>query len=103
VESLKPFHDPQRGTRFTHVQRAFAKSRMMPFTDKAKEGRVNPKGVPCLYCATDPDTAMAEMRAWNDSYLSVARLRVKDDLRCIDCSKEMDKPEWDWLSPPKER
>jgi len=34
---------------------------MKPLRDRAYEGRVNPKGVPCLYLATDPETAMMRL------------------------------------------
>ena len=36
--------------------------RMSPRTGIAVEGRVNPKGIPCLYLATTKETAMAETR-----------------------------------------
>jgi hypothetical protein len=38
--------------------------RMFPVRDRATEGRVNPKGIPCLYMASDKHTAMAEVRPW---------------------------------------
>lgn len=36
----------------------FGKVRMKPLPDHAHEGRVNPKGVPCLYVATTRQTAI---------------------------------------------
>src|ERR1700722_2775910 len=33
----------------------FSPERMMPRPDRANEGRVNPKGIPCLYLSTDRD------------------------------------------------
>ena len=33
--------------------------RMIPRKTQAKEGRVNPKGIPCLYFATDRETSIA--------------------------------------------
>src|SRR6185295_7487847 len=38
--------------------------RMVPMTDRAFEGRVNAKGIPCLYCSTEKETAMKEVRPW---------------------------------------
>ena len=38
--------------------------RMRPLSDRAKEGRANAKGIPCLYLATHRDTALAEVRPW---------------------------------------
>jgi hypothetical protein len=60
--------------------------RMMPWRDRAVEGRINPKGIPCLYCSTDRETAMGEMRPWIGSYLSVAEFVVLKDLTVVDCS-----------------
>lgn len=60
--------------------------RMIPQPDRANEGRVNPKGIPCLYLSTDRDTAMAETRPWIGSYVTVARFSVIRDLTVVDCS-----------------
>lgn len=65
--------------------------RMIPLADRAKEGRVNPKGIPCLYLCTDKETAMSEVRPWIGSYVSVAQLTILKDLLLIDCSNE-DRP-----------
>ena len=40
------------------------KDRMCPLERIAAEGRVNPKGIPCLYLATTKETAMSECRPW---------------------------------------
>jgi len=56
--------------------------RMLPPADRAFEGRVNPKGIPCLYFATDMNTAMAEVRPWIGSYVSVASFRDAQKLGC---------------------
>lgn len=42
-------------------------TRMKPLRDSAIEGRVSPKGIPCLYLADDKETAMAETRPWTKS------------------------------------
>lgn len=60
--------------------------RMKPLPYKAKEGRANPKGIPCLYAATDAYTALAEMRGWQSAYLSLATLSTTRDLTLVDCS-----------------
>ena len=44
--------------------RPFPPKRMMPLKDRASEGRVNPRGIPCLYTATHAETAAAEVRPW---------------------------------------
>ena len=51
----------------------FPPERMKPRQEVAQEGRVNVKGIPCLYAADDPDTAMAEMRPSKDQTLTEVR------------------------------
>jgi hypothetical protein len=72
--------------------------RMLPFPDRATEGRVNPKGIPCLYLSTDRDTAMAEVRPWPDSYVSAAQFMVCRDLTVVDCSAKS--PNWVCFGEP---
>jgi len=62
--------------------------RMKPLAHSAREGRVNPKGIACLYLATDKDTAMAEVRPWIGSYISIGQFKTLKDLVLIDCSVE---------------
>jgi RES domain. len=64
----------------------FGKSRMLPLPDRAREGRANPKGIPYLYCATHKETAMAEVRPWKDSFISLAQFETLRDLRIVDCA-----------------
>lgn len=66
----------------------FPKERMKPLIDSAAEGRANSKGIPCLYVATDKETAMSEVRPWLGAILSVGQLRVTRDLRVLDFSVE---------------
>ena len=61
--------------------------RMTPFADRATEGRVNGKGIPCLYTATDAETAIYEVRPWTGSWVSVAAFVTHRDLKLVDCSK----------------
>jgi hypothetical protein len=61
--------------------------RMFPLRDRATEGRVNPKGIPCLYIAADKHTALAEARPWIGSLVSLALLRTRKQLRVVDCTK----------------
>ncbi|MFN3628035.1 MAG: RES family NAD+ phosphorylase [Parvibaculum sp.] len=71
----------KRRTRGPHPE-----TRMRPLQDRAYEGRVNPKGIPCLYLATTRDVAMSEVRPWLGSVVSVARFRVERELTVVDCS-----------------
>ena len=61
--------------------------RMKPLADKACEGRINPKGIPCLYLATDEKTAVSEVRPGVGSYVTVAEFETLKDLKVIDCSR----------------
>jgi hypothetical protein len=63
-------------------------ARMKPLPHSAREGRVNPKGIPCLYLASDKDTAMAEVRPWIGSYISVGQFKTLRDLVLVNCSVE---------------
>ncbi|MBL8209677.1 MAG: RES family NAD+ phosphorylase [Bryobacterales bacterium] len=63
-----------------------AAERMKPLRDKAYEGRVNPKGVPCLYMATSAETAMMETRPWAGSVLTVSQLVLLKQVTVVDCT-----------------
>jgi RES domain-containing protein len=60
--------------------------RMRPLSDQAIEGRVNPKGIPCLYFATSPEIAMTEVRPWLGSTISLAAFETTRQLKLVDCS-----------------
>jgi len=62
--------------------------RMSPLTDRAREGRANPKGIPYLYLATNRDTALAEVRPWIGSHVSVAQFRILRPLRLVNCTTD---------------
>ena len=50
------------------------------------EGRVNPKGIPCLYLAEDHTTAINEVRPWGESFVTVAESVTRRELRLVDCT-----------------
>lgn len=62
--------------------------RMTPYSDKAREGRINPKGIPCLYTATHPRVALAEMKPVIDSYLTLAEFVTVRELRIVDFASQ---------------
>jgi RES domain-containing protein len=83
--------------------RPFSVERMKPEPEKAKEGRVNPKGIPCLYLATHEDTAMSEVRPWHEARISLARFELTQAVVLVDCSQECpndltNKEAWNWYS-----
>jgi hypothetical protein len=69
-------------------QQPLPPERMKPLPYSAREGRVNPKGIPCLYLADDKDTAMAEIRPWIGSHISVGQFKTLKELNLVDCSVE---------------
>ncbi|PPC89014.1 MAG: hypothetical protein CTY34_12810 [Methylobacter sp.] len=64
----------------------FGSDRMKPLRHSAHEGRANPKGIPCLYVASNKETAMAEVRPWIGLNLSVAALKIQRDINLVDFS-----------------
>jgi hypothetical protein len=64
----------------------FTPERMKPLP-KCREGRVNPKGIPCLYLAADPDTAMSEVRPWIGAIGTLAKFLPVKDLSLVDCTQ----------------
>ena len=63
-------------------------ARMKPLAHSPHEGRVNPKGIPCLYLTTEKETAMAEVRPWIGSYISVGQFETVKDLTLINCFRQ---------------
>jgi len=61
-----------------------------PLRDKAREGRVNPKGIPCLYISDDMTTAILEVRPWIGSFVTVAKLATKHALTLVDLSVDVE-------------
>ncbi|MBN1547911.1 MAG: RES family NAD+ phosphorylase [Syntrophaceae bacterium] len=65
--------------------------RMTPLVNEAIEGRANPKGIPYIYTATTKETAMAEVRPWLGSLVSVGQFETKKDMMLVDCSVHHDR------------
>ncbi len=65
---------------------AFSPQRMKPIPEKAADGRVNPRGIPCLYLATKKQTSALEVRPLIGSYVSIAQFKVVKDLNIVNCS-----------------
>ena len=63
----------------------FNAERMKPLRSSAFEGRVNPRGIPCLYTASDKETAVAEVRPWLGALVSVAQMTPVRPLRMVNC------------------
>jgi len=64
--------------------------RMIPLADAASDGRANPEGIPRLYMAFDRHTAIAEVRPWIGSLVTVAFIKTLKDLNVVDCRSDGD-------------
>lgn len=51
----------------------------------SKGGRANPAGFAYLYLATDPETAMAEMRPWVGESITLGMFETVESLRVVVC------------------
>jgi len=58
-----------------------------PPPDKARAGRANAEGAPVLYAATDPETAVAEVRAWSRAAVAIANINLLRDARVVTCAR----------------
>jgi hypothetical protein len=67
--------------------RGASEDQIRPKTEHASDGRINPKGIPCLYLASSIDTAIAEVRPWLDELVSVATFRTEREFSLVDLSK----------------
>ncbi len=59
-----------------------------PPPDKSKDGRINPRGISCLYLSNDIKTAISEVRPSLDQDVTVGLFEITKDLKCIDASKD---------------
>lgn len=73
---------------------AYPPKRMKPRDRVGPEGRANPKGISCFYCATTSETAMAEVRPSMGDLVSVGRFKVLRDVQIVDCSKFHSRDRW---------
>jgi len=100
--ALKPYY--QEDVYLFDEPVPFLPDRMKPLRNKASEGRLNPKGIPCLYLSTDKNTATAEARPWIGSLISIGQFKILKDLIVIDCSrKHVGRIPYIEEPPPEER
>lgn len=85
------------------VPAPFHPSRMKPLLHEAAEGRANPKGIPYLYLATDKETAMAEVRPWLGSKISVGQFETQKDMVLINCAIHQKESLWYFEEPNAEK
>jgi hypothetical protein len=79
-----------RGGETFKVPYAYLPARMKPVPEKAMDGRVSPRGIPCLYLALPKEAAVLEVRPLIGSYVSVDEFEVLRNIRVVDCTFGMD-------------
>lgn len=84
-----------------YEERPLPPSRMKPKKNQSSEGRINPKGIPCLYLSTDKETSMSEVRPWMDSFISVGQFKITKDLKLVDCSIKSKDNKYHFNEPSK--
>lgn len=57
-------------------------------------GRINPEGIPYLYCAGELDTAGAELRPWKGAYLTIGEVEIKRNITIADLTLECKDENW---------
>jgi len=60
----------------------------------AISGRINPEGIPYLYCAGDIETAGAELRPWKGAYLTIGEVKINNDITIADLTLDCKDEEW---------
>jgi RES domain len=75
---------PVDGVEFRSLLVAHDRERMLPWPDKAREGRINPKGISCFYSATNPHIALSELKPQVGAYLTLAEFVTTQNLRIVD-------------------
>ena len=70
---------------------AFGPKRMKPTASHALDYRANAAGSPVLYLALEIETAIAEVRPWFGSDVSVSQFRTTRELRGLDLTPEFGK------------
>ena len=58
-----------------------------PPSEKTPAGRMNAQGIPVLYLALDPDTAIMEVDTPDRQFASIASYRVEDSISVLDLTK----------------
>ena len=100
--SYRPLED-DKGNKIDEIPCGHPEERMKPLPGKAREGRVNPKGIPYLYLSNDLKTAIAEARPSIGQYVSLGYFRVNRDCRLVRFTIRRRGSVIYLSSPPKEK
>ena len=74
---------------------------MAPPPKKAKDGRINPRGISYLYLSNNVETAILEVRPWLRQEVSVGYFELKTKLKCVDTTKDNKKGTFFYLGKGK--
>jgi len=89
--------ETEKGRELKEIERSpvpYPPERMKPIPSEAREGRANPKGIPYLYLANKEETALSEVRPWQDSRITLAKFKTVKQLKVINCSKDRAQKVW---------
>lgn len=75
--------------------------RMKPLSGRSPEGRTNSKGIPCLYLATERDTALAEVRPWMGASISVGHFKTLRELHIVNCTTKFRGAQFEGVKKPE--
>ncbi len=78
----------EQGTERFEIPDVYSSARMKPTAEYASDGRVNPRGIPCLYLATEQETAVSEIRPWIGSVVTLSQFETTKALKIIDCASD---------------
>ncbi len=77
-------------------QKPFSREQMGPPPPQLTQpGRINPEGIPYLYCAGEKATAGAELRPWKGAHLTMAEIKTNHDIAIADLTMECKDQIWD--------
>lgn len=62
----------------------------------AQAGRINPEGIPYLYCSDEIDTAGSELRPWKGAHLTIGEVQVNKNILIADLTLECSDDDTDW-------
>lgn len=85
-----------------YIESPLPPERMKPLRDRAREGRANPQGIPCLYLSTRKETALSEVRPWLRSLISIGQFKTVRELTIVDFSSDERPRRHNWVFPPEE-
>lgn len=77
----------------------YSRERMKPNAESARGGRANAPGIPVLYLAGELNTAIAEVRPWIGSAVSIAEFKTTRKLRTLDLTPGFEKRFFPGFSP----